>query len=589
MYATKTNTRARARGGHDKSMPAKRPRETGAPAVAAAPSKAEEASLLRALESTEADDRSAACVALAGLFEPRLADDAALSSRKATQLARLCKKGLATKLVQRVVDNDPVVRVHACGALRNAAASGGDEFASELVRADAWNALHRALVDACSNSADECSLAIGIQTLALMDVLCLNIPAVSERQAPSAVPALVSALGVHAFQEAAAKVLCSAVDGNAVMAEALTDSPEALERLSALAQSTLETCAAVNLHALGALLSMYLFASGGASKGLEAAARLFIGTLGKVLSPGELPLARLDDAIVRDALAMEQTDAADATAATESAYVAQWMDRVNVQTLAFEVMGSFVRAGEEDLVGTSEAYSAALHALAASGCLDAAILFATCDFPLTAPQCLSVPVANLQLRAAEAAQALAACPAWAESVSEAAWTAVGAAVSRLHRADVPLGDVFEQRRSAVTALLAALSKSTSGLPFGEADAESLLSLGAAADERAKAMLVSVVAAAGQRTGASARPLLVVAAGDASALVACEAIDGIIDMFSAEERHGLFVQIGALALLQKLFENPRLRRGAQALDEADAMRVEQVLENLAAFIEWKKHA
>jgi hypothetical protein len=95
--------------------------------------------------------REATCVAIATMFGD-VADDAQ-ERRNRVKLQQMLDAGLLKKLLPRLVDALPMVRLHALGAMRNISVTGGLEVCERLVEHNVITPLARVISDCTSDAA----------------------------------------------------------------------------------------------------------------------------------------------------------------------------------------------------------------------------------------------------------------------------------------------------------------------------------------------------------------------------------------------------------------------------------------------------
>jgi hypothetical protein len=505
---------------------------------------------------------------------PRLSDTPEQAAVMKKDLAELARHDLIPALVRLLVDAQSVIRLHACGALRNIAAVGGADVVAQFQRADAWSVLERSLHDAL-NSRDAYAGAIAAQVLAVMEVLCLYSPVVCERRAPGAVGLLSRALANPFCAEACCKLLHSAVEGNAALAEAVAAHAALMAGLREVVAAGQDVA---RVYACGAVI------------GTLQAVAVLVEVLRQALTREDLPGARLDAAVLGEAAELERAEHADAAENKEGEFLSRWMDRVHVQAAGLEIVANLGRGAEErGGRGADACLGAAARVLA-----EPALWYACCDFPPDAPVCVQMPVYNLQLRACECAQMFFSWPGAHVEHAEQVWGLVGTAVARYSLLPGQAhSDPHVHRLSAAVALLGSVAKaaasSGAAVPLADADVAALWAVARHAPVEIRALMASVLGVAGDvnESACAAQALVEVVRTDPSIVVAAEAADALIDFFSQESSDGMFKRLGATAALSGLLRDKRFQDGRAGLDSEDLERLAMVKDNLEAFVDWKR--
>ncbi|CAN0168905.1 unnamed protein product, partial [Phaeothamnion confervicola] len=109
--------------------------------------------VLQGLQSMDATVRESSCAAIAGVLGS-VSYGRGDSRRDANwgAVAQLVSAGVVKKLLHRLVDRAPAVRVHAAGALANMAAIGDPKLCERMVKEDALTPVLRFLDEAASAS-----------------------------------------------------------------------------------------------------------------------------------------------------------------------------------------------------------------------------------------------------------------------------------------------------------------------------------------------------------------------------------------------------------------------------------------------------
>ena len=605
----------------------------------------ERAAVMDALgDANNAKSRGEACVALAGMFEPRARDDARRDAAVRKDARRLLKDGLARELVERIVDQDVGVRLYATAAVKNLLLSGGEPAVVGFLAADAFTALEKSLVEtmgvvgvarttsaaappAAMASAAERKQNVALHTalgcLDAMEVLAQLAPTVAEKRVPASVKTgsspIAQALGGGSWAAAgdaeaatlvaarACALLHAAMDDNAELASALFEGDgvalDAVERAAGVGP----TAPLASVHAAGALLEGAMALRGAAG---NAAAVKALTALQRAVEPLLLSTTGLPDA---SAEVVAAANAVDEDAVEEEAPVLHaWLDDVQARALALDVCASALRGADasagdaraEQLVSwvVRVAHNAALVLATAPWALEVDVT-AAAESP-KAPTALLLPVAALQKRAAEFAQAMVERKAPGVDAGDVARRAA-AAVATHARADVFEFDALRDRLAATVGLmLSAVTASGEGASLSVA-AEALRGVyedgaRASASVEVRALVVGALGALGELECAPTelrRGVAVVLSRvlekDPSVVVVCEAADAVIDMFCADEAgaeyratEGLEGNMASLAQTLAHRITALKLQDAMAFEE-HAERMDAVRENVEAFVPWRR--
>lgn len=246
------------------------------------------------LDSIDAAERINACVAIAGLLQA--GSEAELDAK----VAKLVEGGAPKKLLVRLVDAEPRVRVHALGACKNIAISGGDEAVDALLSGDAITVTIRAVEEAlrvgsgAPAAATTAAVGIAAEGLGLLSLLCEAKEAAVATMIAGAAPGCqllfrVLRAGTDAAAAAAAPValaprvrhaaiglLLTLSDRNLQLARMLRGNPAAMSMLLSMCafNSSIGGAATEHhltaAHALAVLASLITAAPRGTFKGPEA-------------------------------------------------------------------------------------------------------------------------------------------------------------------------------------------------------------------------------------------------------------------------------------------------------------------------------
>ncbi|RLN91054.1 hypothetical protein BBJ28_00004367 [Nothophytophthora sp. Chile5] len=188
---------------------------------------ADEAQLFRGLLDLQGSIREATCVALATMFGDAESDEAEARSR--AKLQRMVDAGLLRKLVPRVVDPLPMVRLHALGALRNMSVTGGLELCEVMTTQNVVTPLVKVISESATDatfagSGDLQAVRVLEQAVALLGNLCESCQAaINELTQGQLLPPILKIAAqarVHtALHLEALKLLLLITEGNARLNE----------------------------------------------------------------------------------------------------------------------------------------------------------------------------------------------------------------------------------------------------------------------------------------------------------------------------------------------------------------------------------
>ncbi|KAG5177484.1 hypothetical protein JKP88DRAFT_261472 [Tribonema minus] len=227
------------------------PVAAAAPAGAAAAS-AGDAGLLDNLKSLDPFVRESSCVAIASVFAHLDYQQTAGGSKRPANSAnwgaarQLLQRGLVKRLLQRLVDPVPGVRVHAAGALRNISAVGEPALCEAMVGdgvvTTALTQLEGVLREG-SPVAAEHAQAIALQLLLLLSNIFEHVDAAVDSftdgggRGAACIAALLTAQAIASSPlhlAAALRLAHTATEGNAALCRALQAAPAAADALAAL-------------------------------------------------------------------------------------------------------------------------------------------------------------------------------------------------------------------------------------------------------------------------------------------------------------------------------------------------------------------
>ncbi|RLN54798.1 hypothetical protein BBP00_00008775 [Phytophthora kernoviae] len=225
----------------------------------------DEAQLFKGLVDLQGSIREATCVALASMFGDVESDEAEAKSRK--KLQRMVDAGLLNKLIPRVVDPLPMVRLHALGALRNMSVTGGLELCELMTNQNVVTPLVKIITEnatdeALSGSGDVRGVQLLEQALALLSNLCESCQAaINELTQGQLLPPIFKIAGqarAHTVLHLETlKLLILITEGNERLNEQIGANKQYQQTIGAIIQAPADQLSLqIRLHAVGIAMNV---------------------------------------------------------------------------------------------------------------------------------------------------------------------------------------------------------------------------------------------------------------------------------------------------------------------------------------------
>lgn len=553
-------------------------------------SKETRAAILDNLDNPDEKLRMEACSSIASKFEPQLGENVELERTIQKDILRLSKDGMFPLLIKCARDpQHPIVRLSAIGALRNISITGGEKAIALMQQSDAWSALIAAIELGDSKMA-EMDLALKRESLRVMDTLCENSSAVAERRLPDSLPQLLGpcfASPKHVdVLEAASKLMFRATQNNLPLAQAMasTDTGKQIgAKLEELASFAPDKPVLASAYALGALVHLCLVSK---LNTLPQLAKQWVVNVKRDLFSQEnsnLPqIANEDDQVLRDAVDLQENDMEeDGKPKMESTLLKQWLDRVQAQTIVFEVFTELLRA--------ENASQGCIAVLQNENWLQTCLQF-TCALwnrESVGPNVLLLPVAGLQQAAAECASAAA-------DTGSALPPNVYFTLVQI-MGQITLQRETNERMIAFANLLLSISLSAPvAAPQVLQDQLQMIQTQCPVVP-VRALMAHVLAKLNAPLAQIATMLLKSAKEDPSLVVVSEVIDVLIDLFSADEAQPVLTQLQGDEVFQaycskferRFNEWKRSNNDEAAEEESAAEKLHEVRENAMGFVQWRQ--
>lgn len=580
---------------------------------------------MRGLNSTDIKIRENACIAVAQMFSA-LDEDSTMSEKTrqdiyTARLKRVETSGLLKKIVTRLSDTSLTVRVSALGAVRNMSAVGGARTCDTFVKEDAISALEVSLKQATegltrrdptpsSNTRERAYLTEMLSVICTLfeqsDLAMRRANLTMFRCVLQCLQLTVSSKD-FAVAELASRLVHVLSDTNDSLVSWLTAVPEATRYFGSLvcgvdsASATAERAAATRtrLHALGFLCNCVEMKV--ASLPVEAASNLLLLAL------------RLDSPAVLGSVAKSPDDAG---------VLAEWTEIISTQMIALEIVANLYsdsdrpnggEDGSENTDDDSPIACALLLPLAAQdalmGCVVRVVRCLGKD-TLTAWNRLAPSLYGdahaLRFRAMSCLgnmiQSARCDPHFVRGalLAQGVWDLLFEVVQTSATESARFATVVPARErvdAVVSGLLWAMARRTDvGKLVRTRDAQSRALLAMlrsdVTDVRLHASGILAASTARCIDKSAARSLAIAlchAARDADLLVASEALNGLFDLFGESDRDDVFAEIRAMDILTSVATSmeSRYRVDGPKLLELDADRIEEAIENLTRFIEYKK--
>eukprot|EP00939_MAST-03C_sp_MAST-3C-sp1_P004820 g4820.t1 len=587
---------------------------------------------MRGLNSADAKSREHACAAVAHMFSA-LDEDSTMNEKTrqdiyVARLKRVERSGLLKKIVTRLSDTSIAVRVSALGAVRNMGTVGGARTCDTFVKEDAISALEvslKMLVEGfvrrsshpSSSAAAATERAHLVELLSVVCLLCEQSDLAIRRMNVAIFRDVLQCLRLSvsskdfSVAELTSRLLNIMSDSNGSLVSWLAEVPEATRFLGYLVDGVDVGASAVKrvgairtrLHALGFLCNCVEMKL--ASLPVEATSNLLLLSL------------RLDSPVALKCAAKSPDD---------SKAAAEWTEIVSTQMTALEIVanlysdssspGSERAELDAAVIACARLPTAAQDAL--MGCVVHIVKSLGKDTPPTtwnrltpalygdahalrfrAMSCLGNMIQSANCEPHFVRGALAA---------QGVWDLLFETLQSCGAESARFGTIVPPRERVdvvASGLLWAMAR--------RPDVYGLVRIHNAQDRELLAMLKSDItnvrlhacgifsasAAASTSTSHSvddgmARRLAVAlchAARDTDLLVASEALNGLFDLFGESDRDAIFSEIRAMDILTSLVGSmeSRYRVDGPKLLELDAGRIEEAIENLGRFIEYKKGA
>ena len=212
------------------------------------------------MSSLDKSTREATCVALASMFGE--AQDSSHELLK--KLQRLINAGVVKRLIPRLVDFSPLVRLHSIGALRNMSVSGGLDVCEYMTEQDVITPLMKTMSDAVlelRQTNTTTTMEIMEQSLGLLSHLCEScFPAVAHTVGDDTLLAIYDVVFSESYSKtslsiSASNLLIILTDCNAHFCLKMVNTPSFMQRVTSLVEDN-STLPHVRLNLIGSLLNV---------------------------------------------------------------------------------------------------------------------------------------------------------------------------------------------------------------------------------------------------------------------------------------------------------------------------------------------